>query len=68
MPDRSFWLLVGGISGALAVGLGAFGAHGLKNKQGITDRAIKTWETAAHYHLIHSVCMINFNSFFNSQS
>lgn len=54
--DRFFWLRVGGFSGALAVILGAFGAHGLKNH--VSDpKLIKSWETAAHYHLLHSVGM-----------
>jgi len=54
--DRFFWLRLGGFSGALAVVLGAFGAHGLKNH--VSDpHLIKSWETAAHYHLLHSVGM-----------
>ena len=28
---------------------GAFGAHGLRKKQGITPDNIRAWETAAHY-------------------
>jgi len=44
-------------SGALAVALGAFGAHGLKNT--IADpKLLKTWETAAHYHLLHSLLAV----------
>ena len=44
------------VSGALAVALGAFGAHGLKN---ILAQHGKTsiWETAAFYHLIHAVML-----------
>ena len=51
--DRGFWLKAGGISGALAVMLGAFGAHGLRKH--VTPDRVKSWETAAHYHLLHSV-------------
>ncbi len=39
-------------SGCSAVLLGAFGAHALK---GIEPALAKTWDTAAHYHLLHSV-------------
>lgn len=52
--DRFFWLKVGGYSGALAVILGAFGAHGLR-KYVDNQKLISSWETAAHYHLLHSV-------------
>mmetsp|Transcript_5843 Transcript_5843/g.14242 ORF Transcript_5843/g.14242 Transcript_5843/m.14242 type:complete len:123 (+) Transcript_5843:189-557(+) len=49
-----FWLRVAGFSGALAVGLGAFGAHGLKAR--VTDAALlKVWDTGAQYHLVHSL-------------
>jgi len=42
-----FWAL-GGIYGATAVALGAFGAHGLKKR--VTDpQKLATWGTAAHY-------------------
>ncbi|KAI9183628.1 hypothetical protein H9P43_004546 [Blastocladiella emersonii ATCC 22665] len=39
---------------ASGVCLGAFGAHGLRKV--VTDASkIKSWETAAHYQLLHSV-------------
>ncbi len=44
--------------GALAVVLGAFGAHGLK---GFLETAVdgplrlQWWNTAAHYHLVHAL-------------
>lgn len=45
------------VMGALAVGLGAFGAHGLK--QHVTDpHLLDVWETAARYHLIHAVAVL----------
>ncbi len=47
---------VGATSGAAAVLLGAFGAHALQDR---TDaKGLKTWETAAHYHLLHSVVLL----------
>lgn len=57
------WFQIGCMSGALAVVMGAFGAHGLRNR--VTDpRLLKAWETAAHYHLVHSValCMAPFSA------
>ncbi|MEO7317852.1 MAG: DUF423 domain-containing protein [Chthoniobacteraceae bacterium] len=43
--------------GFLAVALGAFGAHGLKETLEHTGRSAN-WETAAAYHLIHAVVML----------
>ncbi|KAG7388489.1 hypothetical protein PHYPSEUDO_012275 [Phytophthora pseudosyringae] len=56
-PALSIWWKVGALSGASAVLLGAFGAHGLKYR--VKDpRLLKNWETAAHYQLIHSVVLL----------
>jgi uncharacterized membrane protein YgdD (TMEM256/DUF423 family) len=44
-----------GIFGALAVALGAFGAHALKERE--TAESLAIWATAAHYHLIHSLML-----------
>lgn len=52
------WVKVAAASGALAVALGAFGAHGLKSH--VTAEGLETWKTAAHYHLVHSVVLLVF--------
>jgi uncharacterized membrane protein YgdD (TMEM256/DUF423 family) len=44
------------VSGGAAVLLGAFGAHGLAKRVDAKD--LKVWETAAHYHLVHSVALL----------
>ena len=49
-------LLLGAINGFVAVAAGAFGAHGLKTH--ISAERLATWETAAHYQLVHSVMMV----------
>jgi uncharacterized membrane protein YgdD (TMEM256/DUF423 family) len=54
------WLTVSGISGFLAVALGAFGAHGLQSR--LADAAdgakrLGWWQTAAHYHLMHALAL-----------
>ncbi|HEY1098364.1 MAG TPA: DUF423 domain-containing protein [Myxococcota bacterium] len=49
---------VAGVLGALAVGLGAFGAHGLKKwLETDPDAALRLswWSTATHYHLAHAL-------------
>ncbi|MEE2785724.1 MAG: DUF423 domain-containing protein [Myxococcota bacterium] len=40
---------------ALAVGLGAFGAHGLKNH--LSSDALSWWETATNYHFWHGLAL-----------
>ena len=55
-PSTFFWRL-GCASGASAVLLGAFGAHGLQARfAGHPDREklLSTWHTASSYHLVHS--------------
>ncbi|KAF2856421.1 DUF423-domain-containing protein [Plenodomus tracheiphilus IPT5] len=50
-----FWT-VGTLFGASSVMLGAFGAHGLKQR--IADPArIANWSTAAQYQLVHSAVL-----------
>ncbi|GJQ09818.1 hypothetical protein GpartN1_g1609.t1 [Galdieria partita] len=52
----SFWFKVAGVSGAAAVGLGAFGAHGLRAR--VTDPyLLEIWNRAANYHQIHSLAI-----------
>jgi uncharacterized membrane protein YgdD (TMEM256/DUF423 family) len=47
-------LRIAGISGAVGVGLGAFGAHGLRATLLSTGMA-NAWETGVRYHLLHAV-------------
>ena len=42
--------------GVSAVAAGAFGAHALQAS--VTPERIQVWETAAQYHLIHSVVIL----------
>jgi len=49
--DRVF-LLILSISGAIAVGLGAFGTHGLQGR--LSAGALETYETAVRYQFYHT--------------
>ncbi|MDE2141974.1 MAG: DUF423 domain-containing protein [Elusimicrobia bacterium] len=40
----------------LAVGLGAFAAHGLKSK--ISPEMLAIWETGVRYHMYHALALI----------
>lgn len=52
------WWRIAGILGALGVGLGAFGAHGLRDH--VADPAVieRWWKVGAQYHLIHAAALI----------
>ena len=50
-------LRAAGIFGALGVGLGAFGAHGLRET--LLERGMaNAWETAVRYHLFHALGLL----------
>ncbi len=50
------WIAIASLSGALAVLLGAFGAHGLRER--VTPEQLASWSTATHYHLVHSALLL----------
>ncbi|PCJ86449.1 MAG: hypothetical protein COA54_08430 [Thiotrichaceae bacterium] len=52
----NFIIAFGAINAFLAVGAGAFGAHGLKNM--LTPEYLAVFKTAADYQLIHGVGLI----------
>ena len=41
---------------AIAIGLGAFGAHALKNS--VSALALETYQTGVTYHLIHAIALL----------
>lgn len=49
-------LLFASINGALAVMLGAFGAHGLKDK--VSENLLSAWQTGIQYHFIHVLALL----------
>lgn len=50
------WLFIGALNGALAVTLGAAGAHALDPS--LVDAKRATFETAVHYHFIHALALL----------
>src|SRR4051795_262729 len=50
------WSAIGAIFLAVAVGLGAFGAHGLKDR--LDAYSLGIWEKAVFYHFIHSMGLL----------
>jgi uncharacterized membrane protein YgdD (TMEM256/DUF423 family) len=47
------FLLLGSINAALAVGLGAFGAHALRGR--LTESLLSTYQTGVQYHFYHAL-------------
>lgn len=54
--NARFWVVVGALSGFLGVGLGAFGAHGLKTVLG--PEQLAWWHTATLYQMLHAPAMV----------
>jgi uncharacterized membrane protein YgdD (TMEM256/DUF423 family) len=50
------WLILGSISGFLAVAFGAFGAHGLTGV--VDEHAIEVFKTGAQYQMYHALALI----------
>ncbi len=46
-----------GLLGAIAIALGAFGAHGLKERLALIPEASSWWQTATFYLLTHAVAI-----------
>jgi uncharacterized membrane protein YgdD (TMEM256/DUF423 family) len=50
------FILLGSINMALAVAIGAFGAHGLTGK--VADKMLANWHTGAHYQMVHALALL----------
>lgn len=55
-PTSNLFLTLGSISGALAVMIGAFGAHGLKRK--LTEEMLAIYKTGVEYHFYHTFALL----------
>jgi uncharacterized membrane protein YgdD (TMEM256/DUF423 family) len=53
--DRTF-LLIGALSGAVGVALGAFGAHGLRGR--LPPDMLGVFETGVRYHMYHTLALL----------
>ena len=61
LTTNSRWVVWGASLAALAVIMGAFGAHAMEDYLSQFDngaRRIDVWKTAAHYHLVHALGVI----------
>src|SRR4051812_37388433 len=53
--DRTF-LLAGSVAGLIAVGFGAFGAHGLRSR--LSPDMLAVFETGVRYHIYHALALL----------
>ncbi|HEY0231476.1 MAG TPA: DUF423 domain-containing protein [Dokdonella sp.] len=56
MTSARLPLLAGAVAGAVAVALGAFGAHALRGM--LDERALSTWHTAVDYQFWHALALL----------
>lgn len=56
MNNKKFWIIISAVSGFSAVAIGAFGAHGLKEK--LSTEMLEVYKTGVLYHLVHTVVLL----------
>lgn len=56
MSDKKLWIIISALSGFAAVAIGAFGAHGLREK--LSDEMLDVYKTGVLYQLVHSVVLL----------
>ncbi|MBD3265516.1 DUF423 domain-containing protein [bacterium] len=56
MSQQAFFLLMAGIWGGLGVILGAFGAHGLKDR--LTPDMLEIFEVGVRYQMFHAIALL----------
>lgn len=61
MNAKTLWLRIAAICGGLAIVLGAFGAHGLK--ESISEEMLIIFETGVKYHFYHALAMLGLIAF-----
>jgi uncharacterized membrane protein YgdD (TMEM256/DUF423 family) len=55
-PLLTNFVRLGAVNAFLAVALGAFGAHALKDV--LSEKMLETYQTGSHYHLIHAIALL----------
>ncbi len=61
-----FLLASAALSGFLAVSLGAFAAHGLKNH--LAPESLATWQTGVQYQMYHALALLAVGLFYQSHA
>ena len=56
MNDKKTWIIISAVSGFTAVAIGAFGAHGLKEK--LTAEMLEVYKTGVFYQFVHTAVLL----------
>jgi uncharacterized membrane protein YgdD (TMEM256/DUF423 family) len=56
MKDKKLWIIISAVSGFTAVAIGAFGAHGLKEK--LSPEMLEIFKTGVLYQFIHTIVLL----------
>ena len=56
LKDKKMWIIISAISGFTAVAIGAFGAHGLREK--LTQEMLEIYKTGVLYQFIHTIVLL----------
>ena len=56
MKDKKIWIIISAVSGFTAVVIGAFGAHGLREK--LSPEMLEVYKTGVLYQFIHTIILL----------
>ena len=56
MNDKKLWIIISAVSGFTAVAIGAFGAHGLREK--LSAEMLEVYKTGVLYQFFHTIVLL----------
>ena len=56
MNDKKIWIIISAVSGFTAVAIGAFGAHGIREK--LSAEMLEVYKTGVFYQFIHTAVLL----------
>jgi uncharacterized membrane protein YgdD (TMEM256/DUF423 family) len=56
MNDKKMWIIISAVSGFTAVAIGAFGAHGLREK--LSAEMLEIYKTGVLYQFFHTIVLL----------
>lgn len=56
MNDKKLWIIISAVSGFTAVAIGAFGAHGLREK--LSSEMLEVYKTGVFYQFVHTIVLL----------
>lgn len=56
MNDKKMWIIISAVSGFTVVAIGAFGAHGLREK--LSAEMLEVYKTGVLYQFIHAIFLL----------